>query len=513
MGSTTRISGLSTGLDWETWIDDLMKAQRTKLDTIEQKKQKLEWQQKDYRTINSSLLSLKNSAFNMRLQSTYLARTVTSSDESVVTASAGSSATQGVYTIKVDQLAKAAYVTSTASMGSGSDTSTLQKQFGLSSAEDITLEINGIAMTVNTGTDSINTLVEKINNLTNTDGTSIGVNASYDATTDRLFLSTTKTGSSAQINIQQVSPDTSIVTNTNLLSLLKIDSYTYPVTGQNAVFDLNGAVNIEQSTNEFTIAGVKYNLVGTSVSPVTLKVSYDTDAVYNSIKSFIDQYNTTLELINSELSETRYKDYNPLTDGEREKLSDTQQEQWEEKAKSGLLKNDLLLSNITSKMRASMSGVVSGIASVTVDGEKVTYDNLAVIGITTSTDYLEGGKLYIDEEALKEAIENDPEGIMNLFTKEGTGNEEGIARRLYNSLDWAVDTIIEKAGSESVYSSYDDSTMGKQLSEYDEQIDIWEDRLGDIEDRYWAQFTAMEQAIAQMNTQSQWLSQQFSSGS
>jgi len=511
MGSTTRISGLATGLDWETWIDDLMKAQRTKLDTIAQKKKKLEWQQKDYRTINSSLLSLKNSSVNMKLQSTYLSRTVTSSDERVVTATAGSSATQGVYTIKVDQLAKAAYVTSTASLGSGTDKSTLQKQFGLASAEDITLEINGVELTVNTGTDSMTTLVKRINDLKGADGNSIGVNASYDATTDRLFISTTKTGSSAQINIQQASPDPA--TETNLLSLLKIDSYTYPVTGQNAIFDLNGAENLEQSTNEFTIAGVKYNLVGASTEAVTLKVGYDTDAVYNSIKSFIDQYNTSLELINGELSETRYKDYKPLTDEEREDLSETQQEQWEEKAKSGLLKNDLLLSNITSKMRASMSGVVSGIASVTVDGKKVTYDNLAAIGITTSTDYLEGGKLYIDEETLKKAIDNDPEGIMNLFTKDGTGKEEGIARRLYNSLDWAVDTIIEKAGTESEFTSVDDSAMGKKLSDYEDQIDVWEDRLEDIEDRYWAQFTAMEQAIAQMNTQSQWLSQQFNSGS
>jgi flagellar hook-associated protein 2 len=447
----------------------------------------------------------------MRLQGTYLSRKVTSSNESVVTATATSSANKGTYTITVDQLASGAYVTSTAALGSGTDTSTLQKQFGLASAEDITLQINGVELTVNTGTDSMTTLVKKINELKDAGGNSVGVNASYDAATDRLYLTTAKTGSSAQIDIVQTSPDPS--TDTNLLSLLKIDSYTFPATGKNAIFDLNGVSNLEQSSNEFTIAGVKYNLVGTSTSPVTLKVAYDTDGVYDTIKSFIDQYNATLDLMKNELTETRYKGYNPLTDEEREELSEKQQEQWEEKAKSGLLRNDSLLSSIVIKMRSSISGVVSGIQSVMVNGKKVTHNNLTAIGIATSADYTEGGKLHIAEEDLRKAIENDPEGIMNLFTQDGEGKEKGIARRLSDSLEWAVGTIIDKAGAASEYSSYDNSNMGKQLKNYDDQIDIWTDRLAKVEDRYWSQFTAMERAISSLNTQSQWLSQQFGNGS
>ncbi|MCL6479845.1 MAG: flagellar filament capping protein FliD [Peptococcaceae bacterium] len=506
MSTTMRITGLASGLDTEQWVSDLMKAQRMRLDSIKQKKQLAEWKQEDYRTINSSLMALRSTVSKMRLQSTYLTMKATSGNESVVKVSAGGTASPGVNTIKVERLATGAYVTSTAAMGSAADKTTLQTQFGLGSAEDITISVNGEELTVNTGTDSIYTLVSKINNLTKADGSSVGVKASYDAGLDRIFFTTTTTGSAAEISLSQVSG------GTNLLALLKVDSYTYPVTGQNARFDLNGVTGLEQSSNEFTISGVTYTLVGTSTSDVTVQVTRDTDAIYESIKSFIEQYNTTLELITGELSEKRYKDYLPLTDDQREELSDEQEKKWEEKARSGILKGESLLYGTLTKIRSAMSARVDGIAPVVVDGKTVTHNSLSSIGITVSTYDYTDGKLYLKNDGadLKEALETDPEGVLKLFTQEtGVDSETGIAQRLYDELNTRIDLIIDKAGVESVSSQYDDSFLAKQIRDYEEQIEAWEERLAEMEDRYYQQFTAMEQAIAQLNAQSQWLAQQF----
>ncbi|MCL6611792.1 MAG: flagellar filament capping protein FliD [Peptococcaceae bacterium] len=509
MSNILRIGGLASGMDIDQMVSDLMKAQRMRLDSIKQKKQLAEWKREDYRTINSSLMSLRSAVSKMRLQGTYLAMKAVSGDESVVKASAGTGAAPGVYTIKVERLAAGAHVTSDSAMGSAADKTTLQSQFGLGSAEDITISVNGVELTVNTGTDSIYTLVNKINGLTRPDGSGVGVKASYDANLDRIFFTTTTTGSSAEISLSQVSG------GTNLLALLKVDSYTYPVTGQNARFDLNGVTGLEQSTNEFTIAGVKYTLAGTSASSVTVQVSRDTNAVFESIKSFIEQYNSTVELIKSELSEERYRDYLPLTDEQREKLSDDQEKKWEEKARSGILKGESLLYGTLSRMRSVMSARVDGIAPVVVDGAAVTHNTLSSIGITVSAYDYNDGKLYLKNDGadLKKALETDPDGVLKLFTQAtGVDSEKGIAKRLYDELDRAIDLIIDKAGIASVSSAYDNSFLAKQIRGYDDQIEKWEKRLAEMEDRYWKQFTAMEQAISRMNAQSAWLAQQFSSG-
>lgn len=504
-----RIGGLASGMDIDQLVSELMKAQRMRVDQIKQKKQQVEWQKADYRTINSSLMSLRNLTFNMKLQSTYMTMAASSGNETVVKATALTNASPGVYTITVDRLAKGAYVTSTGAMGSAADKSTLQKQFNLSSAEDITISVNGKDVTVNTGTDSIYTLVDKINGLTKDDGSKLGVTASYDATLDRLFLSTAETGSAAEISLAQNSPDP--VTGTNLLALLKLDTYTYPVRGENAKFDLNGVNDLEQPTNEFTISGVKYSLTGTSADPVTVRVFRDTEAVYNSIKSFIEQYNTTIDLINKELTEERYRDYLPLTDDQREELSDEQEKKWEERARSGMLRNDMMLSGVTGKMRAAMSGVVDGISPVAVDGKTVYHNSLASIGIVTG-DYSEKGKLYLKNDGadLRKAIEADPDGVLKLFTQDSEiEGEKGIARRLYDEVNRGVELIIDKAGVESSFNIYDSSALAENIRDLDKQIANWETRLVEIEDRYWRQFTAMERAINQMNAQSAWLAQQF----
>lgn len=517
--SQLRIGGLATGMDIDQMVKDLMQAQRMKSDRIKQKRQQVEWQRTDFRTLNSSLRTLRDTAFNMKLQGPYLTKKAVSSSETVLTATAGTSAATGSYTVNVDWLATGVSKGSQAGLSEEANADgtvkTLAAQFGISGTRTFTLEgklEDGVpktkTFTIDTNTYTINTLATEINNA------NLGITASYDSAANRFYLTTTGVGSDYGIKVVNDADyfmSDATGAGTGALKLL-LQNNGARISGQDAQYDFGDVNNISSKTNTFTVNGITLTLKAAGASTVT--ISRDTDAMYNSIKSFVDQYNTTIDLINGELSEERYDGYMPLTDEEREELSDKQEEDWEEKAKSGMLRNDSYLSGLVSKMRSAIGSVVSGVSPVTMDGKTVYHNSLASIGITTG-DYSEKGRLYLKNDGadLKAAIEADPDGVMKLFNNDsGVTGEKGLAVRLYDEVERGVDDIIEKAGAESTFSLRDDSTLGKKLYDLDKQIDTWEERLIEIEDRYWRQFTAMEKAINQLNSQSAWLAQQFGGG-
>ncbi|NLI13204.1 MAG: flagellar filament capping protein FliD [Peptococcaceae bacterium] len=512
--SPTRYFGLSgSGLDIDTIVSNLMKAQRTKQDKIKQNKTIADWQRSDYREINNSLRSLRDNVFKMKLQGSYLTKKAVSSNEGIVKVSSTSTAVVGAQDIKVTALASNARLNSSEVVTFDASKTNLHDQLGLTSTDPIVFKVNGSQeISINPSIDTIDTLVSKINSAKKTvtvDGSSTevsaGVTASFDKTLKRIFISSNSTGAAATIDFDNVS------NSSELFNDLKLDGNPDPgvidpfaaVNGTDAVFELNGTL-LNQASNQFTIAGVNYTLTGTSTSEtVHVNITSDTDAIYNSIKTFVDLYNTTIDKVNKKTSEEKYKDYPPLTDEQRKALTDDQEKQWEEKAKSGLLRNDSLLNGIVGNMRSALSSFVSKADS--------GYNSLASIGITTG-DYSEKGKLYIDEDKLKEAINANPDAVMDLFTKSSDVNsEKGLAVRLYDNLTSGINQLIDKAGSENSYSAVDNSFLGKKIAEYNKQISDWDTRLQDIEDRYYKQFTAMETALNKMNQQSQYLTQMFSS--
>lgn len=503
IGSTSRYFGLSgSGLDIDSLVTDLMKARRAKQDKIKQNKTLAEWKRANYREINNSLRSLRDNVFNMKLQKTYIVKEATSTNEGIVKVSAGNNAVAGSNTIMVTALASSARLNSSAAVAFDSSKTNLQEQLGLASSDPIVFTVNGSAeISINPATDTINALVSKINNA------DAGVTAFFDQTLNRMFISSSGTGAGASIDFEDVSNAGELFTALNLDGNSDPD-ITDPfavVHGTDAAFVLNGT-SLNQSSNQFTIAGVKYTLTGTSNSEtVSVNINTDTDGIYDSIKTFVDLYNKTIDEINGKLSEERDADYLPLTDDEREELTDDQEKRWEDMAKTGLLHGDRLLSGIVSKMRSALSSYLSG-------ADK-GYESLASIGITTGN-YTEKGKLYIDEDKLKEAIADDPKAVMGLFAKTSEVSAgEGLAVRLYDALNTGISQVISKAGSDSSFSLVDDSFMGKEIAEYEKQIDTWNDRLLDIENRYYAQFAAMETAINRMSVQSSWLAGMFSTGS
>jgi len=500
--SNMRVPGLATGMDLYSMINDLMRARSMPVEKLNNQRQILQWQQEDLRAINNSLRTFRDKVFDMRLQGTYMARDAVSSDEGVVKVTANSSALEGTYTFSVTQLAKGAYLSSSGDMDSYKDT--LEKQFSI--AEQITFTIaNGDNIdkkekdfTFNP-TNSIHDIVRAINSA------DLGLKASYDQKANRFFLMSTKAGADQKIRITD---DQGFLAEALKLNTVPIHEND----GKDAKFSLNGS-NFTTGTNTTTVGGITFNLQ--DQGNVNVTVRSNTDAVFNSITSFVNSYNETMANVQKKFTETRHREYQPLTKQQAEQLTEKQIDQWEEKARSGLLRSDPMLSRINSSMRTTISSPVQGLGSNEIN-------RLSAIGITT-TPYHNSSELVINEEKLRQAIRENPDEVMQLFTKninegqtfekdQDKSNHMGIARRLYNQLNNTMKLISDRAGSGDGLSRVDNSLIGKNLGRIDKEVSRWEARLSQIEEGYWRQFNAMEQAINKLNSQSMWLAQQLGTG-
>ena len=205
-------------------------------------------------------------------------------------------------------------------------------------------------------------------------------------------------------------------------------------------------LEINRSSNTFTINGAEITLKQTTTDPVTFSSSTDVDSIYDTIKNFVDTYNGLISNISTEISEKKSKGYDPLTKTEREALSEDEIEKWDKLARQGTLHRDSTLSNLLTNMRTSIYTAVEG----------TSFNNMAKIGIATTKDYLAGGKLEIDEDKLRAAIEEDPNGIYELFMADGETtvdgkkttdfSKDGIVGRLRDNLKTTMEAISEKAG-------------------------------------------------------------------
>jgi flagellar hook-associated protein 2 len=264
------------------------------------------------------------------------------------------------------------------------------------------------------------------------------------------------------------------------------------IAAADSIVQVNGAT-LSSSSTSLEVNGLTLDLVSASDETVTLTVANDTSAVYDSIKEFINQYNSIL----ADLNEYYYADsasgYDPLSDDDKEAMSDDEVEKWETKIKSSLLRRDSTLGGILDSMRSTMTST-----TVTASNGK-TY-SLANLGITTGSDYTEYGLLHIkgDEDdseyadetnTLQSMIESDPDTVTEVLT--------GVISKLYSNLT----KKMQSTTMSSALTFYNDKEITSQLSDYKTEISDWETKLADLEDRYYSQFTAMETALTKLQSQ------------
>ncbi|MED4209882.1 flagellar hook-associated protein 2 [Priestia megaterium] len=341
------------------------------------------------------------------------------------------------------------------------------------------------------GSTSLNTLLTQISN------SKVGISAFFDEGTNKVVMTRKDTGNLSSADSGDGS--NMVFSGGFLTGFLQLAG---DAKGTDAKFTLNGLETTRKS-NTFTTGGVTYTLQNNFTGDVRVNVSNDTQKVFDTIKDFVTKYNELIEKINGKITEERDRNYQPLTDEEREKLTDKQAEQWDVKAKSGLLKGDSILSSGLNQMRSNWYASVSGVSG--------GFSQLTDIGISTSANYSDRGKLVIEGDGtkLKEAIEKDPQSVMDLFMKSGSAtSEKGIVRRLRDTITQTVSKVEQRAGR-STWTS-EQFLLGRNLKSVNSQITSFESRLTQVEDRYYRQFTAMEKAIQNANAQSAQLSQYFS---
>jgi len=490
---------------------------------------------------------------------------------------------------------------------------------------DMTYTINGRTETISSQT-TIADFFKKINN------SDAGVTVKYDSLSDAIIMKRTESGSGRDI---QIGDDFDLFEKLGLVDTYDMSAEEYEEfketnskysAGKNAIVSIvdpegrqpgktvtdaegNEKVYLELTSNSFTYEGVNFNL--TKAAPgeeVSITVAKDVDTVFDNVVKFVDKYNEILGRLNELTNEKPNKDYDPLLDEERDELSETQQEKWDKLARQGILYRDSTLQSAITSMRGAVTSLVSNNSDI---------QSLFQIGISTTAYSAVGndnGKLVIDEEKLKEAINNNMDEVAALFTNKpdyisgtvladnakitagssfnitvggktetitfdkdydlanadqkselisninsilsnkfgaknivfaisggravvtsqkgnsvtlnaGTGtdalaslgledgatydaNKLGFSNKIYNILETAMESISNKSGSNST--SEDESILGERMKKLNDYISRQKDRLERLEDRYYSQFSAMETALAQMESQSSYLTSMLS---
>ncbi|MNX42262.1 flagellar capping protein [compost metagenome] len=567
-----QIGGIASGLDSTSIIEQLMLLERKPIVSLQNRKTSLTKADSAFQAINTRLNALKSKLSDLTLAKNLSAKSVTSSADTVVTATAGSGAAEGIYKVKVNQLATATTLGSsgtlataahgglklselkpanttaitagtftigaaqvtihntdatldeimaaingadadsgnvtvtgasgvTASLadgrivldvggnasvaiGSGADTSNFLTVSGLKSPAldgDLrlgarlnvtqanqklssanfgnlsgagTFSINGVEIAYDADADSLNDVLSRIN------ASKAGVIATYNSLEDRVVLTSKTTGNSA---IALSEPADGFLKATNLLGGTQ-------VTGTNAritIEGVNGGSPIESATNEFkdVVPGVTFNAKEVKQTEwTTLTVKADSKTTIDTIKSFINEFNATVDAIESA------------------------------RGKGQPLQNDSTLSGILNRLYRLVYEPVAGLT----DG----LTTLSSIGIGTTT--ADRKHLSLNEEKFKEALAASPDRVAELFNKGAAADDPaGIAGRMKAYLD-------EIGGKEGVFAIRKESTT-RQTKYLDDQIESYERRIELRRKKLVTQFSAMEKAVSMMKSQQSAMLSQLSS--
>jgi flagellar hook-associated protein 2 len=266
-------------------------------------------------------------------------------------------------------------------------------------------------------------------------------------------------------------------------------------------------VTYTNSTNSFSINGLSINALAKTGDgeEITITTTTDTQAIYDKIKDFLTEYNTVInemtELYNADSS----YGYDPLTDDEKDAMSDTEIEKWETKIKDSLLRNDSTLNGVMMAMINSMS------SSYTVNGQKYT---LSTFGIAT-LGYLNAAEnenyaYHIDGDSDDDNTSSNEDKLMTAIT-EDPDTVIDFMKQLTSGLYTALGNKMKSTTLSSAYTIYNDKEMNSQYSEYSKTISSWEDKLADKEDYYYEKFSKMESALTTLQSQSSSITGLFSS--
>lgn len=391
------------------------------------------------------------------------------------------------------------------------------------------LEINGVKIGEYSADTTLKTIMNDINK-----NEKAGVQVSYSTTSNQFVFTSKHGGSGGQIEINNdnggnlaaelfgtVKYQNGDISEVRGESVDATDAGFSVIQGQDARMEvyINGVkTTLTSGTNTFNIDGFTVTANGTFEAAneserVTFSAKVDADKIVDAVKSFVEDYNKVLAEINEQYSTQpdHDSDYKPLTDDQKADMTEKQIEEYEAKAKQGLLFGDNDLGNLSNALRFVFSD-----------------SDLDAIGVSVSTSYSDKGKITLDETKLRSALASDPNAVAEAFTapleqKQVTNSDGstswvddtssgGAMSRLKVQLDkYAATTgatkgiLIEKAGSQYSPMALLQNTLQDKIDSYDDVIDSLTDQLNDKIDYYTSKFSKLEALIAQMNSQSSYL--------
>ena len=270
----------------------------------------------------------------------------------------------------------------------------------------------------------------------------------------------------------------------------------------------NARVNIDGEDIEYAGNEIKYNGINLTLKKVTgnesvnIETSRDNDKALDTIVSFVEDYNKLIKDLNDKIHEkAEYKKYMPLTDAQKDEMSESEIKKWEEKTNKGLLNGDNDISKFLSEMRTVLYTKV---------GDKKM---LSDIGISSSSDWKDYGKLTVDKDKLKDAIQSDIKGVQDIFT-----GDTGICSRLSDVCKKAANTssgspgsLVSLAGMKGK-ASEKNNTINKRIDGIKDVIKKLKAQYDSRKERLWKQFNSMETALGNMNSTANYFAQMMGGG-
>lgn len=558
-----RLSGINSGLDTDAIVKELVSAYSLKTEKYEKQQTKLEWKQDAWKSLNTKIYGLYTNISNLRFESAYNLKKTTLSDSTKATVTAESSAVTGTQKLNVIQTAQASYLTG-GYIGKDVTASSTMKDLGYTggntaikvknqSGEETTIEINAdtkISDIIGKFKDAgLNANFDTNNNriflsakesgaagefdlvAENSDAYSIlstlGLASKEDAAEDikrqaneynKLYAenqslknsgatdeATTKRLEELKEKLASFDADIKAVAGgvKKAEDVVKEDTLATKIEGQDAIIKVNG-VQFTSASNTFQVNGLTIEAQAVTgdgdENAVTISTAVDTQGIYDKIKDFLTEYNSVINEITKLYNAESAKDYEPLTDEEKDSMSDEQVEKWEDKIKSALLRRDTSLGNIMNAMVNSMSQTFE------INGEKLSLGNFGIstLGFLNAAEN-EQYAFHIDgdeddentsgkKDKLMAAIQENPDQLMEFMKK------------LTSNLYTAIDDKMKSTELSSAYKVYNDKEMDKEAKEIEDLIKKWNEKIADQEDAYFKKFSQMEVALSKLQSQTNSLS-------
>lgn len=340
-----------------------------------------------------------------------------------------------------------------------------------------------------------------------------GISANFDGAAGKLSFS-----SSEGLTFEG---DADVLKLLGLDSGLKADISRDPIKldGSDAMIVLNGVLYTSDS-NSFSVNGL--NITANSVTDdintlldangevdlskltdanaISITTSTDTQGIYDTIKDFLTEYNNIINEMTKLYNADSARDYEPLTDDEKDAMSDTEIEKWETKIKDSLLRRDSSLDSIMSSMISAMN------KGIVINGETYALSSFGIhtMGYLNAAEN-EQNAFHIDGDEDDENTSGNKDKLMTAITEDADTVIE-FMKQLSSNLYKAIDDNMQSTTMRSRYKIYNDKELDKQYNNYAKLISQWEEKVSDKEEYYYKQFTAMESALAKLNSQQSSLS-------